>query len=228
MTTILAITYDSGVIMAGDRRATAGTKVASRDIDKIMPADAYSAIAISGAAGRGTEIARLLQLELEHYEKIEGSLLSLEGKSNRLGTMVRDNLKMAQQGLVVVPMFAGFDLASGHGRIWSYDATGGRYEESDYYATGSGGNFAHGALKKLWRPGLTESEAVKVAVEALYDAADDDTATGGPDLVRQIWPVVVSISAHGYVPVGDKELKKVVTEIIDTRGEFEASKGGAQ
>ena len=224
MTTILALTYNDGVIMAGDRRATAGTRIASRDIDKIIPADAYSGIAISGSAGRGMELARQFQLELEHYEKIEGSLLSLAGKANRLGSMVRDNLQLAQQGLIVIPMFAGFDLKTGDGRIWSYDATGGRYEESDYYTTGSGGSFAYGALKKLWQPGLSESDAIKIAIEALYDAADDDSATGGPDLVRQIWPDVVAISADGYVEVPDATLKEVVTEIVGSRGEFEQSK----
>lgn len=228
MTTILALAYSAGVVMAGDRRATAGTQVASREIDKIMPADAYSGIAISGAAGQGIELAKLFQLELEHYEKIEGSMLSLEGKANRLGAMVRANLDQARQGLVVVPMFAGFDLKTGQGRIWSYDAIGGRYEESDYYTTGSGGNFAYGALKKLWRPQLSESEAIRVAVEALFDAADDDTATGAPDLIRQIYPDVVTISGHGYREVCDEQLRSVVTDIVAERGEFELIKGGAK
>ncbi|GMA26119.1 proteasome subunit beta [Luteimicrobium album] len=216
-TTIIAVTYDGGVVMAGDRRATAGAMIASREIEKVFPADEYSAVGIAGSAGLALELVRLYQLELEHYEKIEGSLLSLDGKANRLSTMIRSNLGLAMQGLAVVPLFAGYDLDRGAGRIFSYDVTGGRYEEHDHHSVGSGSVFARGALKKLWRPGLDATGAVHVAVEALYDAADDDSATGGPDPVRRIWPVVATVDAEGYRRVGDDELAALAAEIVAER-----------
>ena len=219
-TTIVALTYDGGVVMAGDRRATAGAMIASRDIEKVFPADAWSCVGIAGSAGLAVELVRLFQVELEHYEKIEGALLSLDGKANRLATMVRGNLGLAMQGLAVVPLFAGYDLARPGpraGRIFSYDVTGGRYEEHEHHAVGSGSLFARGALKKLWRPGLDAGAAVRVAVEALYDAADDDSATGGPDVVRRIWPVVAVIGADGYTRVPDAELGDVARAVIAER-----------
>ncbi|QAY62491.1 proteasome subunit beta [Xylanimonas allomyrinae] len=216
-TTIVALVFADGVVMAGDRRATAGTMIASREIEKVFPADEYSAIGISGSAGIGVDLARLFQLELEHYEKIEGSLLSLDGKANRLGTLLRGHLPLALQGLVVVPLFAGYDLDREVGRIFSYDPTGGRYEEHEHHGTGSGSVFARGALKKLWRPGLDAADAVRVAVESLYDAADDDSATGGPDPVRRIWPVVATVTAQGYRRVPDQELEAVVETLVATR-----------
>ena len=218
-TTIVALVFDGGVVMAGDRRATAGTMIASREIEKVFPADEFSAVGISGSAGIGVDLARLFQLELEHYEKIEGSLLSLDGKANRLGTLLRANLPLAMQGLVVVPLFAGYDLDRGIGRIFSYDPTGGRYEEHEHHGTGSGSIFARGALKKLWKPGLAAADAVRVAVEALYDAADDDSATGGPDPVRRIWPVVATVTSAGYRRVPDDELADVVTALVAARTE---------
>ncbi len=219
-TTIVALTHDGGVVMAGDRRATAGAMIASRDIEKVFPADAWSCVGIAGSAGLAVELVRLFQVELEHYEKIEGALLSLDGKANRLATMVRGNLGLAMQGLAVVPLFAGYDLARPGpraGRIFSYDVTGGRYEEHEHHAVGSGSLFARGALKKLWRPGLDAGAAVRVAVEALYDAADDDSATGGPDVVRRIWPVVAVIGADGYTRVPDAELGDVARAVIADR-----------
>ncbi|PZR52482.1 proteasome subunit beta [Xylanimonas oleitrophica] len=218
-TTIVALVFEGGVVMAGDRRATAGSMIASREIEKVFPADEYSAVGISGSAGIGVDLARLFQLELEHYEKIEGSLLSLDGKANRLGTLLRANLPLAMQGLVVVPLFAGYDLDRGVGRIFSYDPTGGRYEERDHHGTGSGSIFARGSLKKLWKPGLVAHDAVRVAVEALYDAADDDSATGGPDTVRRIWPVVATVTADGYHRVPDAELEPVVEALVAARRE---------
>ncbi len=218
-TTIVALTFEGGVVMAGDRRATAGSMIASREIEKVFPADDYSAVGISGSAGIGVDLAKLFQLELEHYEKIEGSLLSLDGKANRLATLLRANLPMAMQGLVVVPLFAGYDLDRGIGRIFSYDPTGGRYEEHEHHGTGSGSVFARGALKKLWRPGMDADEAVKVAVEALYDAADDDSATGGPDPVRRIWPVVATVTAAGYHRVSDDDLGTIVDALVAARAE---------
>ncbi|PWJ53171.1 proteasome endopeptidase complex, beta component Threonine peptidase. MEROPS family T01B [Quadrisphaera granulorum] len=216
-TTIVALTFPGGVVMAGDRRATAGAMIASRDIEKVFPADAWSCVGIAGSAGLAVELVRLFQVELEHYEKIEGALLSLDGKANRLATMVRGNLGLAMQGLAVVPLFAGYDLARGTGRIFSYDVTGGRYEEHEHHAVGSGSLFARGSLKKLWRQGLDTDGAVRVAIEALYDAADDDSATGGPDVVRRIWPVVAVVTAEGYVRVSEDELGGVAAAVIADR-----------
>lgn len=216
-TTIVSLTYGGGVLMAGDRRATMGNVIASRHIEKVFPADRYSVLGIAGTAGIAIDLTRLFQVELEHYEKIEGTLLSLEGKANRLGAMIRGNLPMAMQGLAVVPLFAGFDLPVGIGRLFSYDVTGGRYEEQEHHAVGSGSMFARGALKKLWRPGLTEDEAVAVAVEALYDAADDDSATGGPDPVRQLWPVVYTVGRTGARRIPEHDLAAVAGAIIEAR-----------
>jgi proteasome beta subunit len=223
-TTIVALTFGPedgprGVVMAGDRRATAGNMIASREIEKVFPADEYSAVGIAGSAGIAVELVRLFQLELEHYEKIEGSVMSLDGKANRLSTMIRGNLSLALQGLAVVPLFGGYDLERGQGRIFSYDVTGGRYEEHDHHSVGSGSVFARGSLKKLWRAGLDGAEAVRVAVEALYDAADDDSATGGPDIVRRIWPVVATVTSDGYRRVADDELSTIVERILDARRE---------
>ncbi|MBO0610515.1 proteasome subunit beta [Myceligenerans salitolerans] len=221
-TTIVAVAFDGeagGVVMAGDRRATAGPMIASRSIEKVFPADEYSAVGIAGAAGIGIELVKLYQLELEHYEKIEGSLLSLEGKANRLATMLRGNLPMAMQGLTVVPLFAGYDLERGEGRIFSYDPTGGCYEEREHHAVGSGSLFARGAMKKLWRRDLDAAGAVAVAVEALYDAADDDSATGGPDTVRRIFPVVATVTADGYSRLPGDDVAAVAERIAAERRE---------
>ncbi len=210
-TTIVAATYPGGVVMAGDRRATMGNIIAQRDIEKVFPADEYSAVGIAGTAGLAVELVRLFQVELEHYEKIEGTTLSMDGKANRLAALIRANLGLAMQGLAVVPLFAGFDLTTDGGRIFSYDVTGGRYEETAFHSVGSGSLFARGALKKLYRDDLTQLQAVEVVVQALYDAADDDSATGGPDLTRRIFPVVQVISADGGSRLDDA----VVAEIAD-------------
>ena len=224
-TTIVSLTYDGGIVMAGDRRATMGNLIANRDLDKVFGADEYSAVGIAGTAGLAIEIVKLFQVELEHYEKIEGTLLSLEGKANRLATMIRANLPMAMQGLSVVPMFAGFDLPTMGGRIFSYDVSGGCYEEHDHHSVGSGSLFARGAMKKLWRPGMDAATAVRVAVEALYDAADDDSATGGPDLSRRIWPTLAVVNVEGLRFLGDDALAAVVEQIVaDRRG----NPGGAR
>ncbi len=226
-TTIVALTYDGGVLMAGDRRATAGNLIAHRDMEKVFPADGYSCVGIAGSAGLAVELVRLFQVELEHYEKIEGAMLSLDGKANRLAAMVRGNLGLAMQGLAVVPLFAGYDLDRGAGRIFSYDVTGGRYEEHEHHAVGSGSLFARGSLKKLWRPGLDPGSAVRVAVEALLDAADDDSATGGPDRLRQIWPVVALVGPEGYRRVGHDDLTGVVEAVVTDRGaELEGRRPG--
>jgi len=224
-TTIVALTFDGGIVMAGDRRATAGPTIASHHIEKVHPADEYSAVGIAGTAGLALELVRLFQLELEHYEKIEGALLSLDGKANRLATIVRGSLGMALQGLAVVPVFGGYDLDRRVGRIFSYDVTGGRYEETDFHAVGSGSAFAKGSLKKLWWAGMSASDAVRVAVHALVDAADDDSATGGPDTVRRIWPVVATVTEAGYQRVGDDRLAEVVAEIEAMRRATEPGGG---
>jgi len=227
-TTILALAFDGGIVMAGDRRATMGSMIASREIEKVFPADEYSAVGIAGTAGLAVELVRLFQLELEHYEKIEGSLLSLDGKANRLATMIRGNLGLAMQGLAVVPLFGGFDLDRRVGRIFSYDVTGGRYEEHDHHAVGSGSVFARGSLKKLWRPGLDADAAVKVAVEALVDASDDDSATGGPDHTRGIWPVVATVTESGYLRVADAALAAVSEQVEQERRRTHEGRGGAR
>ena len=205
--------------MAGDRRATAGYTIADAKMKKVFAADDFSAIAIAGAAGQAVETVRLFQLELEHYEKITGDRLSLEGKANRLGQMIRANLPMAMQGLVVVPIFAGFDERAGLGRLFKYDVTGGRYEEDDYHATGSGGKDARSTLKKRYEDGLERAAAVKYAIEALFDAADEDVGTGGPDLMRGIFPNVVAISVEGTVVIEEEEIKTLFEELIADRME---------
>ena len=212
-TTIVTLTFDGGVLMAGDRRATMGNLIAHREIEKVFPADDYSCVGIAGTAGLAVELVRLFQVELEHYEKIEGALLSLDGKANRLSTMIRGNLAMAMQGLAVVPLFAGYDLHREVGRIFSYDVTGGRYEERDHHSVGSGSLFARGSMKKRWRPGLDARAAMQVAVEALWDAADDDSATGGPDSARAIYPVVATVTAEGYQRVPDDQLAPAIARL---------------
>jgi proteasome beta subunit len=218
-TTIVSLTFADGVLMAGDRRATMGNIIAQRAIEKVYPADEYSAVGIAGSAGLAIELVRLLQVELEHYEKIEGTTLSLTGKANRLASMIRGNLQMAMQGLAVVPLFAGYDHEISAGRIFSYDVTGGRYEEHSYHAVGSGGFFARGSLKKLYRESMSSSDAVLAAVQALYDAADDDSATGGPDLMRGIYPVVATVTADGYRRLPDDEIGATVQQVVDARTE---------
>jgi proteasome beta subunit len=216
-TTIVAATFDGGVIMAGDRRATMGNVIAQRDIQKVFPADEFSCVGIAGTAGLAVEMTRLFQTELEHYEKIEGVTLSMDGKANRLAALIRANLGLAMQGLAVVPLFAGFDHESEQGRIFSYDLTGGRYEETAFHSVGSGSLFARGSLKKLYRDDLTAEECVLVAVQALYDAADDDSATGGPDLTRRIFPVVHVITADGGRRLGDDEVAALADRMMAGR-----------
>ncbi len=216
-TTIVAATFPGGVVMAGDRRATMGNIIAQRDIEKVFPADEYSCVGIAGTAGLAVELVRLFQTELEHYEKIEGMTLSMDGKANRLAALIRSNLAMAMQGLAIVPLFAGYDLAGGQGRIFSYDVTGGRYEETAFHSVGSGSLFARGALKKLYRPDLDQQGAVEVVVQALYDAADDDSATGGPDLTRRIYPVIASVTADGFHRLADTDVETVTQRVVDER-----------
>ncbi len=216
-TTIVAATFPDGVVMAGDRRATMGNVIAQRDIEKVFPADEFSVVGIAGSAGLAVEMVRLFQTELEHYEKIEGITLSMAGKANRLAALIRSNRGMAMQGHAVVPRFAGFDHAPGGGRIFSYDVTGGRYEETAFHSVGSGSLFARGALKKLYRGDLSESDCVLAIVQALYDAADDDSATGGPDLTRRIFPVVHVITADGGRRVPDADVADLADRMLAGR-----------
>jgi proteasome beta subunit len=216
-TTIVAATYAGGVVMAGDRRATMGNIIAQRDIEKVFPTDEYSCVGIAGTAGLAVELVRLFQTELEHYEKIEGTTLSMDGKANRLSALIRGNLGMAMQGLAVVPLFAGFDLVSDHGRIFSYDVTGGRYEETAFHSVGSGSVFARGSLKKLYREDFDETQCVTAVVQALYDAADDDSATGGPDMARRIFPVVSVITRNGHVRLSQQQVAAIADEVVAAR-----------
>lgn len=224
-TTIVAVEFAGGVVMAGDRRATMGNLIANRDMDKVYAADEYSVVGIAGTAGVALEVVRLYQVELEHYEKIEGAIMSIEGKANRLASMIRGNLGLAMQGLSVVPMFGGFDLDERRGRIFSYDVTGGCYPERDHHSIGSGSMFARGSLKKTWRPGMGESDAVRSCLEALYDAADDDSATGGPDVGRRIWPRVAVVDVEGVRLIEDDELAGMVTDLVAARRD---NPGGAR
>jgi proteasome beta subunit len=203
--------------MAGDRRATMGNIIAQRDIEKVFPADEFSCVGIAGAAGLAVEMVRLFQTELEHYEKIEGTTLSMDGKANRLAALIRSNLGMAMQGLAVVPLFAGYDLASSQGRIFSYDVTGGRYEETAFHSVGSGSLFARGSLKKLYRDDLTARQCVTATIQALYDAADDDSATGGPDMTRRIFPVIGVITEDGYQRMPDSDVAAIADQVIAGR-----------
>lgn len=216
-TTVVALRFADGIVMAGDRRATEGNAIAHRAMEKVFPADRYSAVAIAGAAGPAVEMVKLFQTQLEHYEKVEGVVLSLEGKANQLGQMVREHLPMAMQGLAVVPLFAGYDLARGTGRIFTYDVTGGHYEETEHNATGSGGRDARTTIKLGYRDGMARDDAVELAIEALYEAADEDSATGGPDLIRGIYPLVATVSEAGFVAVTEEEVAERFAALIERR-----------
>jgi len=216
-TTIVAAVCDRGVVLAGDRRATAGNMIAKRDVEKVFRSDEFSGMGYAGTGSVGIEFVRLFQVELEHYEKIEGRSLSLEGKANRLAWMVRGNLGAAMQGLVVVPLFVGYDEDTGHGRIFSYDVAGGPYEEHRFYSIGSGSLFARGALKKLYFDDMPARDAVLACVQALYDAADDDSATGGPDLTRRIFPVIATITADGFTKLPEAEAEQIAEEVVRER-----------
>ena len=213
--TCLAVRFADGVIMAGDRRATSGKLISHRNIEKVFPGDRYSGIAIAGAAGPAVQMVRLFQLQLEHYEKVEGDHLSLEGKANQLSQMVAQHLPMAMQGLAVVPIFAGYDLKRGEGRLFQYDVTGGRYEEADHTATGSGSLHAGTVVKMGWRRDLSEAAAVDLVLEALYQAAEEDSATGGPDLLRGIYPIVATITARGFERIDDSGLAERTEALIE-------------
>jgi len=216
-TTVLAIRYQEGVVIAGDRRATEGYQIAERRIEKVFKIDEYSAMAIAGAAGPCIEMARLFQTELEHYEKLEGVQLSCEGKANKLGQMVKANLPMVFQGLVVMPLYVGYDMKRTEGRIFKYDLAGGRYEESDYHAIGSGGKDARNTMREHFKKGMAEQEALKLALLALYNAADDDVGTGGPDLVRGIYPTAKIVNATGITDVTEQQIRGIYDGVLAAR-----------
>ncbi|MDO9117250.1 MAG: proteasome subunit beta [Nitrospira sp.] len=216
-TTVLAIKYQQGVVIAGDRRATEGFQIADRRIEKVFKIDEHSAMAIAGAAGPCIEMAKLFQTELEHYEKLEGMSLSCEGKANKLGQMVKANLPMVFQGLVVMPLYVGYDLKRGEGRIFKYDITGGRYEESDYHAIGSGGKDARNTMREHFQRQLPEAEALRLALMSLYNAADDDVGTGGPDLVRGIYPTAKLVNAQGITDVSNDSIRAVYDVLMAAR-----------
>jgi proteasome beta subunit len=216
-TTIVAVACEGGVVMAGDRRATAGNMISKRDVEKVFRADEYSAIAFAGALAFALELVRLFGVELEHYEKMEGRSLTLEGKAHRLSKMTRDNLAAAMQGLAVIPLFVGYDEETRVGRIFSYDVAGGPYEEHRFHSIGSGSVFAKSALKKYYHDGMSASDAALACVQALYDAADDDSATGGPDLTRQIFPVIVTVSEDGFNALSESESADYARQVVDGR-----------
>lgn len=216
-TTVLAIKYQGGVVIAGDRRATEGYQIAGRRMDKVFKIDEHSAMAIAGAAGPCIEMAKLFQTELEHYEKLEGVQLSCEGKANKLGQMIKANLPMVFQGLVVLPIYVGYDQKRDEGRIFKYDITGGRYEESDYHAIGSGGKDARNSMREHFRKDLNEAEALRIALLALYNAAEEDVGTGGPDLVRGIYPTAKQVAAVGIRDVEEPRIAAVYAALIDAR-----------
>jgi proteasome beta subunit len=214
-TTVVALRYADGVIMAGDRRATSGNLISHRSMEKVFAADRHSGVAIAGAAGPAVEMVGLFQLQLEHYEKVEGVELSLEGKANQLSLMVRNNLPAAMQGLVVVPVFAGYDLRRRTGRLFQYDVTGGRYEESDFATTGSGRLHAGTVVKLGYRAGIERGDALDLAISALFQAADEDSATGGPDLVRGIYPTMAAITAEGFERIEEAEVAQRFRSLVD-------------
>jgi len=214
-TTCVALKFVGGVVMAGDRRATSGNFISHREMEKVVRADEFSGVAIAGAAGPAMEMVKIFQLQIEHYEKVEGRSLSLEGKANQLSMFVRSNLPAAMQGMMVVPIFAGFDHLIDAGRLWDYDATGGRYEEKDFVATGSGMLHASTVIRLGWKRDLNAADAIALAARALWEASDADSATGGPDALRGIYPVVASITSEGFSRVGDEELKTIYAQIAE-------------
>lgn len=226
-TTVLAIRFGDGVIMAGDRRATSGHLISYRTMEKVFPADRHSGVAIAGAAGPAMDMVKMFQLQLEHYEKVEGNQLSLEGKANQLGGMVRNHLPFALQGMAVVPLFAGYDVRRRSGRLFQYDITGGRYEERDFASTGSGSLHAGSVVKMGFRDGMNREQAIDLAISGLFQAADEDSATGGPDLVRGIFPTVATITEEGFERVEESEIADRFRMLVDSLALSESTSIGA-
>lgn len=226
-TTVIAMRYRDGVVMAGDRRATMGNRIANREMEKVMPADRHSGVAIAGTAGLAMDMIRLFQLQLEHFEKLDGRPISLEGKANQLSQFVKSNMSAAMQGLAVVPIFAGFDLLRGTGRLWDFDVTGGRYEEKDFVATGSGAGPAATVLKVGFRHDMEADDAVNLSCRALFEAAEVDSATGGPDPLRGIYPVMATITSDGWLRLPDDDLAARFTSIVDEQRRIHSARGGS-
>jgi proteasome beta subunit len=219
-TTVLALSYRDGVLIAGDRRATMGNLIAQRDLEKVHPADDHTAVAFAGTVGLALDMVKLYQVELTHFEKIEGVAMTLDGKARRLAGMIRQNLGQAMQGLAVVPLLTGYDPSAPEGergRIFSFDIAGGLYEKTGFHAEGSGSPYARGALKKLFRKGLDRREAALAALQALWDAADDDSATGGPDINRRIFPIVSVITEDGFERLSEPETEALSREMVEQR-----------
>ncbi|MFF3332430.1 proteasome subunit beta [Streptomyces sp. NPDC002888] len=219
-TTVLALTYRDGVLIAGDRRATMGNLIAQRDLEKVHPADDHTAVAFAGSVGLALDMVKLYQVELTHFEKVEGIPMTLRAKATRLAGMIRQNLGQAMQGLAVVPLLAGYDVTASagvRGRIFGFDVTGGMYEKAAFHAEGSGSPYARGALKKLFRPGMPRREAALAALQALWDAADDDSATGGPDINRRIFPIVSVITEDGFERLSERETEELSREMVEQR-----------
>ncbi|MCD9874621.1 proteasome subunit beta [Streptomyces guryensis] len=219
-TTVLALAYRDGVLIAGDRRATMGNLIAQRDLEKVHPADDHTAVAFAGSVGLALDMVKLYQVELTHFEKIEGIPMTLNAKARRLSGMIRQNLGQAMQGLAVVPLLTGYDESAPDGekgRIFSFDVVGGLYEKTDFHAEGSGSPYARGALKKLFRKGMDRREAALAALQALYDAADDDSATGGPDINRRIFPIVSVITEEGFERLSEPETEALSREMAEQR-----------
>ena len=214
-TTCIAMRYDDGVLIAGDRRATSGNLISYRTMQKVFPSDRHSAVAIAGAAGPAVEMVRLFQLQLEHYEKVEGKELSLDGKAAQLSQLLRQHLPAARAGMVVVPLFAGYDRRTDEGRLFQFDVSGGRYEELEYGSTGSGSLHASTALKLGYRRGQTRDQAVDLAIESLYVAADEDSATGAPDFIRNLFPIVATVTDAGYEQLEDDEVRERSQRLVD-------------
>ncbi len=213
-TTVLALRYKDGVVMAGDRRATEGSFIAHRYIEKVHQTDSHSAVAVAGAAGPALEIVRLFQTELEHYEKVQGARLSIAGQANRLAALIRGHFELALRGLVVVPVFAGFDQRSSEGRIFKYDVTGGRYEEREFHAEGSGGKLARSFIKQGFDIEMSADAAVELALAALYEAADEDAGTGGPDMARGIYPTIAIVDSSGFRRLEDSHIAQRFEAIV--------------
>lgn len=225
-TTVVAVRTSAGVVMAGDRRATSGNLISHRSMEKVFPADRFSGVAIAGAAGPAMEMVKLFQLQLEHYEKVEGHHLSLEGKANQLSGMVRNHLPAAMQGMAVVPLFAGYDRNREVGRLFEFDVTGGRYEEHHHAATGSGSLHAGTVVKIGYRDGMAPDDAIDLCIRALFEAADDDSATGGPDLIRGIFPIVATIDADGFTRLDDTEIRTRFEALLGTLSPSSTTGGG--
>ncbi|GAK61355.1 putative proteasome A-type and B-type [Candidatus Vecturithrix granuli] len=220
-TTILAICYADGVLIGGDRRAVEGHRIASQRIEKVYKTDQYSAMAVAGVAGLCIDMAKLFRTELEHYEKIEGEQLMFEGKANKLAHMIRHNFPAAMRGLVVVPIFVGYDIHQQRGRIFKYDVIGGMYEEEAYSATGSGGKDARNTIKKLYRRAGDEEFALNLAIEALSDAAEEDAATGGPDLLHGVFPTLKTVTRQGVQDLPDEAIESAYKSFLERKRQSE-------